>query len=130
VQEVPLGEGLCWQPCAASHTSVVQGFASLQLGAVPGVQAPPWQVSRPLQAFGSLHAAPLEDGVCSQPTPAVHVSAVQGLLSLQLTDVPDWHVPLWQASTPLQRLPSLHEAPFVTGVCWQPADGLQKSVVQ
>jgi len=45
----------------------------------------------------------------------VQVSVVHELLSLQLSAVPGRQTPVWQISTPLQTLPSLHEAPFVTG---------------
>jgi hypothetical protein len=39
------------------------------------------------------------------------------------------HVPPWQDSNPLHEFPSLHELPFATAGCWQPACGSQVSVV-
>jgi len=43
---------------------VVQGLLSLQLSAVPAVQAPAWQVSTPLHTFPSLHDVPFATAVC------------------------------------------------------------------
>jgi hypothetical protein len=62
--------------------------------------------------------------------PAVQESVVHGLLSLQLMLVPGLHTPVWQSSTPLHTLPSLQEAPLVTGWWKQPEEGLHRSVVQ
>ena len=42
--EVPFGTGACWQPSTGSQLSAVHELLSLQLGAVPGTQAPAWQV--------------------------------------------------------------------------------------
>src|SRR5437899_12976107 len=59
LHEVPLATAVCWQPCTGSHVSVVQGLLSLQLGGVPGVQTPAWEVSGPLQAVASLEEVPV-----------------------------------------------------------------------
>ena len=40
------------------------------------------------------------------------------------------HTPAWHVSTPLHASPSLHDVPFGSAVCWQPATGSQLSVVQ
>ncbi len=58
------------------------------------------------------------------------MSVVQGLLSLQLRPPPAAHTPAWHVSTPLHASPSLHDVPFGSAVCWQPATGSQLSVVQ
>ena len=73
--------------------SVVQGLLSLQLSAVPGVHAPAWHVSAPLQTFPSLHEAPFANDVCWHPATGSQVSVVQGLLSLQLGSGPAVHTP-------------------------------------
>src|SRR3989442_1025728 len=57
------------------------------------------------------------------------MSAVQGLASLQLRAVPEVQTPAWQVSAPLHALPSLHEVPFASAVCRQPASGSQVSAV-
>jgi hypothetical protein len=56
---VPLATTTDWQPAMASQESLVQGFESLQLSAVPAVQVPLWQVSVPLQTLASAHEVPL-----------------------------------------------------------------------
>jgi hypothetical protein len=67
VQVVPLATIGCWQPLAGAQESVVQGLESSQLSAVPAVQTPLWQVSRPLQALRSLQGVLLMTFVCWQP---------------------------------------------------------------
>src|SRR2546425_623224 len=57
------------------------------------------------------------------------VSMVHGFPSLQLRAGPGVQVPAWQVSAPLHTFPSLHEVPFGTAVCLQPATGSQVSVV-
>src|SRR5258706_5196187 len=47
------------QPMAGWQASTVQTSWSLQEGAMPGLQTPPWQVSRPLHKSLSSHGAPL-----------------------------------------------------------------------
>jgi hypothetical protein len=129
-QDVPFSTGVVVHPVAGLHESVVQGLPSSQLGAVPAVQTPAWQVSAPSQASPSLHEVPLSTGVCVQPNTVSQPSVVQGLLSLQLSGVPVVHTPLWQVSPPLQTFVSLHDVPLSTGVFTQPEEVLQESVVQ
>ncbi len=57
------------------------------------------------------------------------MSLVHGLPSSQLSAVPAAHVPAWHVSAPLHTFPSLHEVPFVTAACLQPATGSHVSVV-
>jgi hypothetical protein len=90
----------------------VQTLLSLQLSAVPAVQAPLWQVSAPLQTLLSEHVVPFSTGAFWHPVPALQLSVVQTLLSLQLRAVPAVQVPLWQVSAPLQTLPSEHDVPL------------------
>src|SRR5437899_783008 len=97
--------------------SLVQGLPSLQLSAVPAAHVPAWHVSAPLHTFPSLHEIPFATAACWQPCTGSHVSVVQGLLSLQLRGAPAVHTPARQVSAPLHTLPSLHEVPFVSGVC-------------
>jgi hypothetical protein len=119
----------CAQPEAGSHVSFVQGLLSLQFGAVPLAQVPPWQVSTPLQALPSEHDVPLVTAVFLQPVVWSQESAVHGLLSLQFGAVPDAHDPAWQVSAPLHALPSEHDVPSITGVFLQPVAESQASLV-
>jgi hypothetical protein len=96
--------------------SVVHTLLSLQLGAVPAVQAPVWQVSAPLQALPSVHEVPLATLTFWQPVAGTQESVVQALPSLQLGAALAVQVPLWQVSTPLQALLSLHVVPLATMV--------------
>jgi hypothetical protein len=129
VHDVPLATAEFTQPVVALHESVVQGFASLQEIALPAVQVPLWQVSAPLQRFPSRQGVPFGAGAVVQPVAGAHPSVVQGFESLQTSGVPAVHVPVWQVSGPLQRLPSVHDTPLATGVAVQPVAGLQVSVV-
>ena len=101
--------------------SVVQGLASAQLRADPGVQAPAWQVSAPLHTFPSLHDVPFATARLRQPATGSQLSVVHGLLSLQLSGAPGEHTPSWQVSAPLHTFPSPHEVPSSSGTCRQPA---------
>src|SRR5205814_1702021 len=130
LHEVPLTTAGCRQPVTGSQVSVVHGLLSLQVRDAPAVQRPDRQVSAPLHTFPALHEVPLGTAVCRQPATGSQVSAVQGLLSLQLRPPPAVHTPAWQVSTPLHASPSLHEVPFGSAVCWHPATGSQLSVVQ
>ena len=112
-----------------SQVSMVHGFPSLQLSAMPCVQLPFWHVSLPLHTLASLHEVPFGTTVCLQPATGSQVSVVQGLLSLQVSDVPAVQAPAWHVSTPLHTLPSLHEVPSGTAVCLQPVAGSHVSVV-
>src|SRR6185369_15340650 len=69
----------------SSHTSVVQGLPSVHVFAT-------W---------------------VQTPVAGVQPSVVQNRLSSQLTAVPGTHEPVWQVSTPLQRLPSAQSASTV-----------------
>jgi hypothetical protein len=60
---VPFGTAVFWQPATALQLSVVQALPSLQLSGVPGVQAPLWQVSSPLQTSPSAHDEPFGTAV-------------------------------------------------------------------
>jgi hypothetical protein len=129
-QPVPFGSAGFWQPATGSHESLVQGLPSLQVGVAPGVHAPAWQVSAPLQAFPSLQPVPLATSVFWQPLAASHESVVQGLPSLQLSGGPGVQVPVWQVSVPLQALPSPQDVPFVTLTFRHPSVASQESAVQ
>jgi hypothetical protein len=56
---VPLLTAVFAHPVVVLHESLVQRLLSLQLSAVPAVQAPLWQVSAPLQTLPSEHDVPL-----------------------------------------------------------------------
>ena len=127
--ELPSATATCWQPRLASQLSVVQALLSLQLRGVPGVQTPAWQVSLPLHTVASTHAVPLGTFGCWQPRARSQVSAVHGLASLQLDAVPGTHTLPWQASRPLQALPSEHGVPAGTTAFTQ-VPTLHTSVVQ
>jgi hypothetical protein len=116
--------GVCVQPIAGSHASVVQTLPSSQFGAAPPTQTPPEQTSLAVQAFPSLHGLVLL--MWTQPLAGLHESFVQGLLSLQLTVVP-LQTPPEHTSPLVQALPSLQE--FVLLACWQPVAGVHESVV-
>ena len=91
---VPLRSGVLEQPVTALQVSVVHTLPSLQLSATPGAQRPLWQVSTPLHAFPSLQDDPFTRAVLEQPVAGLQVSAVQMLLSLQLSGGPGRHRPL------------------------------------
>src|SRR5439155_11450212 len=112
-QEVPSATGVWMQPLGPQE-SVVQGLLSSQLSGVPGVQAPAWQVSEPLQTLPSEQEAPSAAVTCEQPPVGLQASTVQGLASLQSSGVPGEQTPDWQVSAPLQTLPSEQEVPFAT----------------
>jgi hypothetical protein len=110
VQGVPFRSGVWRQPRTGWQLSVVQTLASLQLGGVPAVHTPLWQVSVPLQTSASAQETPLGSGGFPH-TPAVHTSPVHGLPSAQV-----------EFTTHVMQ-PGM-------GVCWQPLVGWQVSVVQ
>ena len=79
---------LAWrQPLAGTHESVVQTFASSQLNAGPGAQAPPAHVSVVVHALPSLHAMVLF--ACAHPVAGTHESVVQTFPSSQPSGVPN-----------------------------------------
>src|SRR3989442_1201112 len=116
----------CVQPVIGSQASIP---LPLQVGGVPGVQTPDWQVSSPLQTLLSTHGVPFATGGRWQPAMGSQVSMVHGFPSLQLSAMPCVQLPFWHVSLPLHTLASLHEVPFGTTVCLQPATGSQVSVV-
>jgi hypothetical protein len=126
---VPFVTAGFWQPVVGLQESVVQGFESLQLSAVPAAQVPDWHVSAPLHALPSGHGVPFDTGVVVHPVEGLQPSVVHTLPSLQLGGVPAVQLPDWQVSGPSQALPSEHEVPFATAVLTQPVAGLQESVV-
>jgi hypothetical protein len=116
------------QPVAGLQESVVHTLLSLQFGATPAVQTPPWQVSAPLHALLSLQAVPLLTLVCTQPVVGLQESVVQTLESLQLGGVPVVQTAPRHTSAPLQAFPSEHEKPSACGgLAHEPA--LQTSAV-
>jgi hypothetical protein len=130
VHEVPLATLVFWQPVAGTHESLVHALPSLQLGAVPAVHAPLWQVSTPLQALPSVQVVPFATTTFWQPEAGTQESVVHGFESLQLGGVPAAQAPAWQVSAPLQVSPSLHGLPLATAVWRQPPAPSQVSVVQ
>ena len=90
LQAVPPVTGVWAQPVAPAQVSVVQGFPSSQLVAVPPEQAPDWQVWALRHALVA-QAVPLLTGVWTQAPPTT-VSVVQGFPSSQL-GVTHWACP-------------------------------------
>jgi hypothetical protein len=88
-----LATAVFWHPETALHESVVQGFESLQLSAVPAAQVPDWQVSLPLQTVESAHEDPFGSAGFSHPVTALQLSVVHAFPSLQLSAVPAVQVP-------------------------------------
>jgi hypothetical protein len=108
----PFAAGGFWQPATGSQLSVVHTLESLQLSAVPAAHTPLWHVSAPLHTLASAHDVPFSTGAVVQPKTGSQLSVVHTLPSLQTGGVPMVHVPLLHFSSPLQRLPSAHEAPL------------------
>jgi hypothetical protein len=90
----PLVTGVLTQPVPGSQLSEVHTLPSLQLGAVPLVHVPLWQVSAPLHAFPSEHDVPFATLAVVQPDAGLQPSVVHGLPSLQTGGVPAAQVPL------------------------------------
>ena len=124
--QVSASSGVAVQPVAGRQVSVVQGFPSSQVGAVPGTQAPARQASPTVQALPSSHAAVV--GAKTQPVIASQLSAVQGLVSSQTVAAPGRQAPSLQASPLVQMLPSSQLAVLL--LCTQPFVLSQESVVQ
>jgi len=104
--------------------SLVQGLLSSQLKGAPGWQAPATQVSFAVQGLPSLHD-PLT-GVCTQaPVAGSQLSAVQTLLSLQLSGSPGWHEPFSQRSKYVQGLSSALQGRALLGCTHAPVLGSQ-----
>jgi hypothetical protein len=113
--EVPSARTVFWHPAMGSQLSVVQALPSLHVGGGPAVQMPLWQVSSPSQTSPSLQDEPLATGTFSHPVDGLQLSVVQTLLSLQFSGVPLEQLPLWQVSSPLQKLPSVQDEPLTSG---------------
>jgi hypothetical protein len=128
-QAVPLATATFWHPVVGLQLSVVHTLLSLQLSGVPAVQVPPWHTSAPLHTVLSAHDVPFSTAVAVQPKLGEQPSVVHTLPSLQTSAVPVVHVPFWQVSAPLQRLPSGHAVPFATAVFAHPEAGLHESPV-
>ncbi len=101
-------------PLPGLQLSVVQGFLSSQLTALPAAQSP------------LLHASPCVQGLLSSQLAVFaekmhelsrQASSVQGLSSLQNLPIP-LQIPPLQTSPLLQGLPSSHAAALA--LCWQP----------
>jgi len=114
------------QPLLAAQLSVVQGFASSQLIVAPGWHALFAQVSPAVHSDPSSHARLLASWW--HPSPAVQLSVVQALLSLQSIAAPLSQTPAAHASPTLQALPSVH-VPAVANAT-QPVVASHESVVQ
>lgn len=129
VQALPSLQGnelSAWRhPTAESQKSSVHTLLSLQLGAGPGMQLPPEQVSFVVQALPSLHGLVLL--ACMQPPAGSHESSVQTFPSSQFSGEPGTQLPPEQASLVVQALLSLQGLVLLT--CTQPLAGLQESSV-
>src|SRR3989442_319991 len=115
------------QPTPGLHESIVHASWSSQTTGVPRHGPGVLQVSRVVQALLSLHATP-GVGVCTQPLPGEHESAVHALPSSQLIVCPTHWPCALQVSCVVQALLSLHATPGV-GVCTQPLPGEHESAV-
>src|SRR5205823_1998938 len=101
-------------PVAWSHVPGLWHWSSaVQTFAVPPVHVPPWEVSRVVQAFPSVHALPSGlAGFEHVPVAALHVPGLwhwSGVV--QTTAFPPVHVPPCQASVGLRAFPSWHAVP-------------------
>ena len=91
------------------------------------MQRPAWQVSDRVHELASLQLVPFgAAGFEQTPLEGLHVPATwHGPLAAQTTALPP-HVPDWQVSPLVQRLPSLQAVPFGTaGFEHCPVEGLQ-----
>jgi hypothetical protein len=129
VHELPSSHALALavktQPVVALQASSVHGLPSAQTRLLPGLHAPPAQVSPTVQTLPSEHDAVLL--LWTQPFTGSQLSLVQPLLSSQFGAAPGMQLPATQASLTVQALLSLHGP--VCGVMVQPLPGLQPSVV-
>ncbi len=92
------------QPDLGPQLSSVHAKPSSQLVVPLAVHLPSWHASPLVHASPSLQAA--LTGVAVQPLAGSQASAVQGLLSSQLTALPPVHTPLLHASPLVHVLPS------------------------
>jgi len=131
VQALPSLQGavlLVWtHPVAGLHPSSVQGFASSQLGSIPGRHTPWRHVS------WSVHSLPSSQGLMfggkMQPMDGSHPSSVHTLPSVHVTGPPAWHAPSRHVSPVVQALPSLQGFVFGLDTHWC-VSGSQVSSVQ
>ena len=114
------------QPRTGLQVSSVQAMPSSQSTVSP-VQAPAEQWSLLVQASLSLQLL-LSSLVYSHPLVGSQLSSVQGLPSLQVSDVPDTQNPPLQVSLPLHTSLSLQSSSMVH--CWQPVSEASKVVSQ
>jgi hypothetical protein len=123
-----LATAVLTQPEIALQLSVVHGLPSSQLGGVPAVQTPAWQVSSPLHTLASGHGVPFATAACWHPLTGLHVSFVHGFRSSQEIGEPGVQMPEVHVSSPLHTLPSEHVVPFATTGFWH-TPALQTSFV-
>ncbi len=113
-------------PALGLHASLVHSSLSSQSKGLPGMHAPPLQVSTSEQALPSSHAPVLltwTHALC-----ALQLSVVHGLPSLQFRGWAVTHRPLWHWSPKVQASLSVHGLLFATLL--QPSLGSHESVVQ
>src|SRR4030095_11774215 len=120
VQALPSLQGavlLVWtHPVAGLHPSSVQGFASSQLGSIPGRHTPWRHVSCSVHELPSSQAFMF--GGKTQPMDGSHASSVHTLPSAHVTELPAWHPPSRHVSPVVQALPSLQGFVFVLDTHW------------
>jgi hypothetical protein len=118
-------------PLASSHTpSTHTALSSAQVGAAPGWQAAPRQVSTPLQTKPSSQLAPSGEGAGTvhDPVAGSQASPSQGGPAVeQSTGSPLAQAPAWQLSPAVQRSPS-SQGPLslIAATLHCPLAGLQK----
>ena len=119
--------GKLTHPPSAAQLSSVHTLPSLQSVAVPGKQTPVLQTSPTVHALLSLHAA--VESVWLQPLARSQLSMVQVFPSSQVLGPPVPQTPPLQVSFSVQPSPS-SQGVLSNGVCTQPAEATQLSVVQ
>jgi len=90
---VPFDTGTWTQPVSGLQESAVQTFPSSHASGIPGVQAPDWHVSLPLQTDASPHDVPSGTAAFTQPVTALQLSFVHTLPSSQASGVPGTQAP-------------------------------------
>jgi hypothetical protein len=114
VQALPSEHGpslfWCTQPRSGLHPSVVHGLPSSQSSATPETHSPFRQPSPKVQALPSSQGPGCL--VCTQPCPALQVSAVQSLPSSHPAGCPPTQAPPLHTSPSVHTSPSLHGAMF------------------
>jgi hypothetical protein len=114
--DVPSGaSGFEQAPDAGSQVPTLwHPSLAVQATAVPGLQTPPRQVSRPLHLLPSSQSTPsARVGFEQVPVAGAQVPTPwQRSRTVQATAVPALHEPPWQVSRPLHLLPSSQLVPF------------------